>query len=209
MTQNEDFQPVTKISIISAVVALAFIALVLAIWPTSGAQTAAAAQAQPTQTLAQMTAEPVAEPRAQAQIAAQPSQLAAPALAAPAGTTDIPQAISARPAASEPVQRNGAGTSIPTTDELLPATNPVPFDAWATPADQAEAAQYRAEHPIACADYAMLTAEDGTCVTSDFYADQTFRTDPESNPAEVIQEDDPRWDCATMGNRICGPQPLN
>jgi hypothetical protein len=21
----------------------------------------------------------------------------------------------------------------------------------------------------------------------------------------VIQEDDPRWDCRTMGNRICGP----
>lgn len=22
---------------------------------------------------------------------------------------------------------------------------------------------------------------------------------------ERIEEDDPRWDCATMGNRICGP----
>lgn len=22
---------------------------------------------------------------------------------------------------------------------------------------------------------------------------------------EVIQEDDPRWDCATMGNKVCGP----
>jgi hypothetical protein len=24
-------------------------------------------------------------------------------------------------------------------------------------------------------------------------------------PAERIEEDDPRWDCTTMGNRICGP----
>ncbi len=24
-------------------------------------------------------------------------------------------------------------------------------------------------------------------------------------PEEPIQEDDPRWDCTTMGNRICGP----
>ena len=23
-----------------------------------------------------------------------------------------------------------------------------------------------------------------------------------------IEEDDPRWDCATMGNRICGPARL-
>ena len=22
---------------------------------------------------------------------------------------------------------------------------------------------------------------------------------------EVIEEDDPRWDCATMGNKVCGP----
>lgn len=24
-------------------------------------------------------------------------------------------------------------------------------------------------------------------------------------PTEHIDEDDPRWDCATMGNRVCGP----
>lgn len=24
-------------------------------------------------------------------------------------------------------------------------------------------------------------------------------------PPKVIQEDDPGWDCHTMGNRICGP----
>lgn len=24
--------------------------------------------------------------------------------------------------------------------------------------------------------------------------------------AVVIEEDDPRWDCRTMGNRICGPE---
>jgi hypothetical protein len=23
---------------------------------------------------------------------------------------------------------------------------------------------------------------------------------------EKIQEDDPRWDCETMGNKICGPE---
>ena len=23
-----------------------------------------------------------------------------------------------------------------------------------------------------------------------------------------VEEDDPRWDCATMGNRVCGPQEL-
>lgn len=25
------------------------------------------------------------------------------------------------------------------------------------------------------------------------------------NAGPVITEDDPRWDCATMGNKICGP----
>jgi LPXTG-motif cell wall-anchored protein len=29
-------------------------------------------------------------------------------------------------------------------------------------------------------------------------------TPPATEP-EVIHEDDPRWDCATMGNKICGP----
>lgn len=28
---------------------------------------------------------------------------------------------------------------------------------------------------------------------------------PEPGPGDRITEDDPRWDCATMGNRICGP----
>lgn len=23
-------------------------------------------------------------------------------------------------------------------------------------------------------------------------------------PAEILQEDDPRWNCATMGNEVCG-----
>jgi hypothetical protein len=30
-----------------------------------------------------------------------------------------------------------------------------------------------------------------------------------SNDAQqsiVIEEDDPRWDCETMGNKLCGPQ---
>lgn len=26
---------------------------------------------------------------------------------------------------------------------------------------------------------------------------------------ERIEEDDPRWDCATMGNRVCGPAPIH
>lgn len=25
-------------------------------------------------------------------------------------------------------------------------------------------------------------------------------------PAELISDDDPRFDCRTMGNRICGPE---
>lgn len=28
---------------------------------------------------------------------------------------------------------------------------------------------------------------------------------PVPMPTAPIQEDDPRWDCRTMGNRICGP----
>lgn len=35
-----------------------------------------------------------------------------------------------------------------------------------------------------------------------------FATGPwtwDSNGYERIEEDDPRWDCRTMGNRICGP----
>jgi hypothetical protein len=24
--------------------------------------------------------------------------------------------------------------------------------------------------------------------------------------ATIIEEDDPRWDCRTMGNQVCGPQ---
>lgn len=39
------------------------------------------------------------------------------------------------------------------------------------------------------------------CVTVDL---ATERKPAEVKPAEVITEDDPRWDCATMGNRICG-----
>lgn len=30
---------------------------------------------------------------------------------------------------------------------------------------------------------------------------------PQPTPAAVIQEDDPEWDCQTMGNRVCGPAP--
>lgn len=30
-----------------------------------------------------------------------------------------------------------------------------------------------------------------------------LRTTPDR--AERIEEDDPRWDCATMGNKVCGP----
>lgn len=25
------------------------------------------------------------------------------------------------------------------------------------------------------------------------------------DPGERIEEDDPRWDCRTMGNKVCGP----
>lgn len=32
-------------------------------------------------------------------------------------------------------------------------------------------------------------------------------TDGVCDSTEVIHEDDPRWDCATMGNKICGPTP--
>lgn len=32
-----------------------------------------------------------------------------------------------------------------------------------------------------------------------YLAELSMRSDP-----DVIQEDDPRWDCRTMGNRICG-----
>ena len=28
-----------------------------------------------------------------------------------------------------------------------------------------------------------------------------------SRPQQRITEDDPRWDCRTMGNKICGPSP--
>lgn len=32
----------------------------------------------------------------------------------------------------------------------------------------------------------------------------------EGHPASgVITEDDPRWDCATMGNRVCGTSPVD
>ena len=30
--------------------------------------------------------------------------------------------------------------------------------------------------------------------------------DPKPIPQPTIQEDDPGWDCHTMGNRICGPK---
>lgn len=33
----------------------------------------------------------------------------------------------------------------------------------------------------------------------------TYLPAPSLTPSPVIEEDDPRWDCHTMGNRICGP----
>lgn len=42
----------------------------------------------------------------------------------------------------------------------------------------------------------QVMAEDMTCVPTSFYAAPA--------PADVIHEDDPRWDCRTMGNRECG-----
>ena len=30
-------------------------------------------------------------------------------------------------------------------------------------------------------------------------------TTPTTVVTEVIEEDDPRWDCETMGNKVCGP----
>jgi hypothetical protein len=55
-----------------------------------------------------------------------------------------------------------------------------------------------------------LTAEDGSCVNPDFWEAPAPTPAPAPAPAEVptIQEDEPGWDCLTMGNRVCGPDAL-
>jgi len=87
-----------------------------------------------------------------------------------------------------------------------------------------------------CEAKGMLMAEDGSCVPSSFYADgpatsatptaeacppgirwmsekgcaddpASVPAAPVTSPAPVISEDDPRWNCLTDGNKICGPQP--
>lgn len=46
----------------------------------------------------------------------------------------------------------------------------------------------------------------GCAVAPDPVAPTPVTTAPA--PAAAIQEDDPGWDCQTMGNRQCGPEAL-
>lgn len=50
------------------------------------------------------------------------------------------------------------------------------------------------------------TAPHATC-TSDYDCQGPASLDPTTNPMPTgpCQEDDPCWDCPTMGNRSCGP----
>lgn len=63
-----------------------------------------------------------------------------------------------------------------------------------------------AEVRDAMSDHAQDLADPVTPVTPDATPDVT--PEPEPAPAltpEPIHEDDPGWDCHTMGNKVCGP----
>lgn len=52
-----------------------------------------------------------------------------------------------------------------------------------------------------------VQAEDGSWVDPSFYAAAPVTAAPVV-AAPVINEDDPAWDCLTMGNRTCGANPI-
>jgi hypothetical protein len=82
---------------------------------------------------------------------------------------------------------------------------------WAEARDNmSERAQDLATDPVTPVTPEVIPAPtldpDAAAIDAAGDADDVAEGDGDPGDGEVIMEDDPRWDCATMGNRVCGPE---
>jgi len=103
-------------------------------------------------------------------------------LAAPVSTETVTVTVSVTTPA--PVVRDGfTVTQLPTLPDAIPAPVQSPPSTSDIPAPV-----------IADCGEGQFRAVDGACWPDSY------------NTPEVVYEDDPRWDCKTMGNEVCGEQ---
>lgn len=120
-----------------------------------------------------------------------------PALDSPAVTTTA--------AATLPAEEPATATTQPSEATADPSltVDPVPAPVASEPLPAVD--PYSGNPIVDCEAQGLITAEDHTCVPASFYASATEPQPEATEPTtEVCQEDEPCWDCATMGNKICG-----
>lgn len=116
-----------------------------------------------------------------------------PALDSPTVTTTAAPETEPQQPEPQPITEPQPTTAEPQPEPATLPTitvdpTPITVDPTPTAVDP-----YSGNPIVDCEAQGLITAEDATCVSSSFYA-----------PEPVCQEDEPCWNCETMGNKVCG-----